>query len=358
MYDGSRKVLLLGGGVSDGCGFYRIHEPMRVAQSEGVNVVYDDGLDSDALLYPDGSVDIRSIDTKDADLVVFQRPTTAGVFESIRWLQNKGIACAVEMDDDLMSVHQKNSAYYSLNPKYSPVENWDWFKKSADIADLVICSTPTLLRKYAKHGRGVVVRNRIPKSYLDIPLKTFNNSDLKIGWTGTIGNHPDDLQVVGGHLAAVLQDRDFYVVGDGVGVKEALGISGSVVATGWVPLSEYITTMSGHIDIGVVPLTLSPFNQAKSYLKGLEMASQGIPSVVSNTDEYLYLSQEIGISTAKRGKDWQKHLKGLLNNSDRFDELRNKSRESVRPFTYENHVDSWVSAWGQAINNRNSVHRT
>lgn len=356
MRDDSFKVLLLGGNVDDGCGFYRIHEPMRVALDYGINVEYDDGLDSDALLHPDGSVDIRSVDYHGADLVVFQRPVTPGVYEAIRWLQNRGVACAVEMDDDLMSMHKDNMAYTALNPKYSTHENWDWFKKSAEIADLVICSTPALANRYAKHGRFVVLRNKIPQSYLDTPLPPTPDLDnLRVGWTGTLQNHPEDLHTVGGHLEAALQGRDFFVVGDGLGVKEALGMSGEVHATGWVHLDEYIDTMRNHMDIGIVPLEISAFNQAKSHLKGLEMSSQGIPCVVPNTDEYQRYSQETGTLLAKKPRDWQKHVKNLLNSVDRFEELRYTARDNVKGVTYENNVDLWVNAWKLAIKNRHET---
>ena len=34
-----------------------------------------------------------------------------------------------------------------------------------------------------------------------------------------------------------------------------------------------------NITVGMVPLALTPFNQAKSYIKGLEFAARGVPFV-------------------------------------------------------------------------------
>lgn len=346
------RILLLGGGVDDGCGFYRVQEPMRVALDAGAQVEYDDGIDGLIYLNDDGTVHIENIDVKGVDLVVFQRPTNISIFEAIKYLQKRGIACAVETDDDLTVLHRNNMAYDALNPANSPYENWSWYSKSCEIADLVIASTPAILRRQAKHGRGVVIRNRVPESYFEPDLQPLDPDNIRVGWTGTLLNHPEDLQEARSHVQVALGDRDFYVVGDGKGVKEVLNFNNNIHTTGWVPRSDYIETMRNHIDVGIVPLKLDSFNQGKSYLKGLEMASQGIPAVVSSTDEYLLFAEMTSTPVAKKGRDWQKHLKKLLSDIDTLEQRRYDVRESVRSCTYENHVDEWLNAWALAIDNR------
>jgi hypothetical protein len=44
--------------------------------------------------------------------------------------------------------------------------------------------------------------------------------------------------------------------------------------------------MLNGIHVGLVPLTRGPFNEAKSYLKGLEYAAAGIPFIATPTEEY------------------------------------------------------------------------
>ena len=288
------------------------------------------------------------------DVIVFQRPLLEAFYDTMLFAQKKGIACVVEIDDDLKATDPGNIAYDAMNPKTSPTSNWDFLVKCCDIADLVICSTSELARRYAPHGRFRVLRNRIPAEEFKREKIAF--PELRVGWTGTVQTHPQDIDAAGSHIGAAIanyaDDPNFYVVGDGQFVKEKLHLHGDVIPTGWVPREDYLHTMNGHIDIGVVPLKLDQFNHSKSWLKSLEMASQGIPSVVSPTIENTLLSEVTGNPIATKMKDWQKHLKRLLTDRDFYDERSWTVRESVSSMTYENHVEDWIEAWNSAVENR------
>lgn len=352
------EVFAMAGDVDGACSFYRIREPARVAQDHGFNVSVNVDIPTDAYVKPDNTVDIRSIGVS-PDVLVVQRPLLSAFYYLFLYAQKKGIACVVEIDDDLVGTHQQNIAYRSVNPLYSSTESWDWLLRCCEIADLVICSSDELARIYAPHGRFRVLRNYIPEK----DFRDKNPHDqLRVGWTGTLQTHPVDLDVMGSHVGAALynyaDDQNFYVVGDGVGVKEKVNVSGDVVATGWVPRNEYLETMNSHLDIGVVPLRIDRFNQCKSWLKSLEMSSQGIPSVVSPTMENRLLSSITGNPVASKPKDWQKHLKPLLTDRDYYLERSAAVQESVRHLTYENYVDGWMEAWSAAWDTRRSVDRT
>ena len=89
-----------------------------------------------------------------------------------------------------------------------------------------------------------------------------------------------------------------------------------------LPLSLYPEGLL-NFDIGVVPLSNIPFNEAKSCLKGLEYACANIPFVASALPEYQLLAgQGIG-RVAKTGEDWIRHMTELL-------DYRTRLHESVR----------------------------
>jgi glycosyltransferase involved in cell wall biosynthesis len=278
------------------------------------------------------------------------------MFNLIEACQEKGIACIVELDDDLMATHKNNIAYDALNPKTNDVSNWNWLKACCDKADLVTVSTPNLAHRYAPHGRVKVLRNCIPED--EFKREKTPAELLRLGWTGTVQTHPEDLMVVGGQINAALNgslgDPGFYVVGDGEDVSRALSLTehNPVHATGWVERDKYFAEVNSHIDVGIVPLTIDTFNTSKSYLKSLEFASQGIPSVVSATDENRYLSNITGNPVVHKPKDWQRYLKPLLSDKDFWLERSAAVRESVRPLTYENHAEDWIIAWNRALENR------
>jgi glycosyltransferase involved in cell wall biosynthesis len=336
-----------------GCGFYRCFEPARVVSSYGLTVEVNQDLETEAYIQPTGETEFRSV-SLDADVVVLQRPVARGFSDLIPFLQRKGMAVVVEIDDDLMATPVTNIAHRSLNPKYNSAANWDWLYKACQMADLVTCSTPNLGRRYAPHGRFAVLRNLIPEQELKRDKTPADH--LRVGWSGTAQTHAEDLIVPGVHVNAGIQqwaeDFNFYVVGDGVRVKESLMLSGEVVPTGWVPRENYIETVNNHFDIGIVPLKLDEFNRGKSWLKQMEMASQGIPSVVSPTEENIELAKITGNQVVHKPQHWQRGLKALLTDRDYYLERSAAVRESVSHLTYENHADLWIDAWRQAIDNR------
>src|SRR5690606_13985785 len=187
--------------------------------------------------------------------------------------QKQGIAVVVELDDDLENTHPQNAAYREVHPKYSKNSNWEWLRKTADMADMVTVSTPALLH-YAKHGRGVVIPNCIPDEVFDTVYPT-GRGPSGVGWTGIVATHPGGLQVTGGGVGRALAKykQDFHVVGDELAVRQALALPSSVKvhATGWVPLEEYYQTMKQTIKVGIIPLEDHVFNHGKSHLKGIEM---------------------------------------------------------------------------------------
>jgi hypothetical protein len=91
-----------------------------------------------------------------------------------------------------------------------------------------------------------------------------------------------------------------------------------VIESGFMPLDLHAILMS-QIDVGIVPLDLTAFNQAKSYLKGLQLASLGIPFVASATDEYdLLASQGIGITVPNKARHWRSMLQAVMSERDAF----------------------------------------
>jgi hypothetical protein len=226
---------------------------------------------------------------------------------------------------------------------------------------MVTVSTPSLATQYAKHGRFRVIRNCVPA--VELGRKKTPAKKLRLGWTGTIQTHPEDLLEPGSQINAALNSSDgdsgFWVVGDGTWVKEALGLAdhNPVYATGWIEQTEYLEYMNRHIDVGIVPLTIDRFNTGKSWLKSLEFASQGIPSVVSPTEENIRLSEITGNPVVYKKRDWVRHIKPLLSDRDYWLERSSAVREAVRPLTYENNVGQWEEAWSQALENRRSARK-
>lgn len=363
------KVLLL---IADqgGCAFYRMKEPARVASILGVDVTIDTNISVHATKDPNtGLTTVQEVHS-DADLIVIQRPLNNAFVSMIEQANRQGIATAVELDDDFEMLHRSNMAYDATfnTPGYGP----QYLRAAASAADLFTVSTPALA-KYASHDRVEVLRNNVPaRIFENTPAyERERDTDLPVvGWTGTIQTHPGDLEMTRRALrdidysgltkpeeiASVEPSFGLHIVGDGGGVLNALGLPATHPHhfTDWLPMEDYYDAIGG-MDIGMVPLEISPFNQAKSALKGLEMAAMGVPFVASPTREYERLAAH-GVGTIAKGPSaWRKQISQLIENPKRRVQIAKQYRETVyNEMVYERNADSWVRAWEKAIVHRKS----
>ncbi len=73
-------------------------------------------------------------------------------------------------------------------------------------------------------------------------------------------------------------------------------------------------------DVGMIPLRDTPFNVAKSDIKGLEYAASGIPFIAAALPEYarLWADWEGCFHLAKRPKDWISGINRYLDFNNRW----------------------------------------
>lgn len=348
------KVLALSAD-SGGCEFYRIKEPARVAAQLGVDIRVAQSIEVNASQNSEGLTTVHEI-LEDVDVIVMQRPLDNAFTSLIHQAKRQGITTVVEMDDDYETISTANIAHPEVNGKFNMGPKW--LRAAAESADHVTVSTPALL-KYAPHKRASVLRNCVPASLFDMPASYSLHKDIDpvLGWTGSVGTHPYDLQATGRSIGQILEQNslDFYVVGDGASVERNLDIrTGRVQITGWVDIDEYHKYLTG-MTVGIVPLEMSAFNHAKSALKGLEMAALGIPFVATPTQEYARLEAYGVGKTARNPGEWRKHLQRWI---DRPEERRRDAeqyRDTVQlSMTYEANAASWVAAWCEALAYRKS----
>lgn len=337
---------------SGGCGFYRMRAPAEAIAKLGVDVTIDTEVEVSAYTNSEGLVTVDEVKT-DADLIIFQRPLDNAMSAVIKQAKRQGIATMVEIDDDFSTVHARNVAHDAMAGKTSGNQ---WVETAASLADHVSISTPQLA-KYARHGRYSILRNCVPNSIFETSTPKSDQSWPRIGWTGTVQTHPTDLQVTRGRVSDVLKTNGlpFNVIGDGEMVATNLGLAPetSVFATGWVQLDMYYQYLYSFLDIGIVPLELSPFNQAKSYLKGLEYAALGIPFVASATREYELLAVNGIGKIAKSPGDWRKHLQRMIDRPAETERIARESRDRIEAqFTYSVNAPKWIESWEKAIDYR------
>lgn len=333
-----------------GCGYYRMIWPAKALAHEGHDVVVVPPSQQKARFQAKmiGHRMVGLSYPKDADVIVMQRITHRYLIQAIEIMRRDGVAVVIDMDDDLTCIDPRNPAWRFLHPANKGDHNWQNATLACEAATYVTVSTPALLETYVKHGRGQVLHNYVPNLFTQI----VHNDNLSVGWAGAIHSHPGDLDDTRAALNRLVQEKhDVRIVGAGEGLADVLGkkLASQIPATGAVEQRDWplqVTTLG----VGIAPLAATKFNTAKSWLKPLEYAALGMPSVVSARAEYERLHADHGIgNVARSGSQWYKILKDLVTNDERRIFEGARDRERVREhLTIEGNAWRWAEAWQNA----------
>lgn len=347
--------VLLTHAIGPGSTYYRIEEPARAVQAAdlGIEVAVARGITTTMRsLREEAEPEVVDADAQGADVVVLQLPKTEGMLQTQRVLQAQGVAVVVEMDDLLSGVPYGHTGHQAMIRQGMA----DHALQAAREADLVTTSTPSLLQEYARHGRGVVVENAIPRRNVELPPAYERNPDVvTVGWSGNVQGHPYDLQEMGSGLQQALDRTDgqsrLVILGQKWDLKKRLRLPEEPHEVPWVlDVDGYVERLGELFDVGVAPLRIDRFNTAKSWLKPLEYSARGVYSVRARTDEY----ERLGLGMpASSPKDWAKFVTLGIRDADRRREIAAAARDRVLAQHLTEHTaERWAAAWRTARENR------
>ena len=329
-----------------GCGYFRIIWAAELLAAAGHDVEIRPPADRGLKLRVGADNHVEDVlDVDDVDVLVFQRLTHRFMAEAVPLLRAKGIAVVVDVDDDLSTVHPRNPAYDSMHPRTGGLHSWANLAAACRDATLVTVSTPALLERYARHGRGHVIANHLPDSYYGIPRV---DRDV-IGWPAALASHPDDPAVLGGAVARLVAEGvDFRVVGDPTGVGAAFGLTRDPQGRTGVDVAGWPEAVAGDVGVGIAPLADTRFNAAKSWLKPLEMSALGIPWVASPRAEYVRLHQRGAGVLADTPRRWYREMKRLVDSPALREERAGADRAVAEGLRLSANAWRWWEAWERA----------
>lgn len=275
-------------------------------------------------------------DIRDYDVVFAHR--LAG--RSDLWQEicaDPNILAVYDMDDDLLCVDPANVACYRI---FHPLEAET--RRNVEAADIVTVSGPVLAERYRTLNPNVVVLPQvIPDGMPDWPIPE-REGPLTIGWAGSMHKRQDwpGIPEALAHVARLAPDVRFRMFGaDYTGGM--LGERCEVVpftdpATYWRSLT---------FDVGIAPLTDTPFNQGKTVTKLIEYGARGIPTVASAIGQYAtWIDNGVNGFLVEDPTEWIPYLLALTDEPTRT-AMAAAARESSREWQVGRHIHRWENVF-------------
>lgn len=265
-------------------GYYRTELPARALRAFGHTVTtFDEPYDR--VMHPEPYAWIGEQAGK-FDLIIVDRALHYGdlaLFAGLRHL-NPGARMIVDFDDDYTAVPPWNTSHtaFQVGQQYREAGN-----AHLKLSEMTTVSTDVLAERFAVRSHHIKTNLNFidPADWTGLPTDPSRAGDpgLRILYGGASG-HFGDLDVVKKGIEAVIEKPPvpFRLICFGAlpyWLHEASRRHPSrVISLPWIPFEDYPAAVAwGQFDVAIAPLCDHPFNQAKSNIKWLETAVQGIP---------------------------------------------------------------------------------
>lgn len=260
--------------------------------------------------------DVTAADFQSADCVLLIRPHNYLSWKLTQRAVKSGCWIIFYMDDDMFAL-----------PKSKPVMpcRIRALRKCLGAADLILSSSPYLVKKYAKYTkqkRGVVADTAVSATELSTIPGCDLHEGVRLVYAAGVGHE----SLFEYYIAPILKSLDqLYGTSislDFVGLRpniEPQDYSFPIRFYAGMELSEYRQFMKEqHYDIGLAPLHDDPFSRCKYFNKYLEYTLVGTTGIYSNVKPYTYAvkSGENGLLAENNPKSWLKGITRLIDEPD------------------------------------------
>ena len=299
-----------------GSGFARIGQYIPYLQAAGHTVV------AGTLWMEDDCLSIESGDHTKVypDLIISQRLMHDKLDVAYLMGRAAGQIVVNDVDDWYWGLSTSNDAFKHSHPKFNKIENTTFYKQSLSASSYITVSTPYL---HARLDKSSKVPMTVLPNYVDVtrftPVTITDTDCPEVGWAGSTSHRSGDIEVLKGILEPMAKAGKIKLVHaghweHGPTFASQLGVDEDLISrkTDRTFPEDYPSILD--FEVGIIPLRDTPFNEAKSDIKGLEYAASGIPFVASSLPSYVSLANsgfDAGSFTAKNGEQWRKYLDRL-----------------------------------------------
>jgi glycosyltransferase involved in cell wall biosynthesis len=349
------KVLTLIGelnGNLDGCSLWRCLQPMAELQRQGYPLptgwdrMANDQLASLVHLY-------------DAIVLARHHWHPADMEKGEWWInahRKAGIAVIYEVDDDTFT---DNFVRRVIDTHGKEPEKAEAIR-AGTVATVRLCDGVTV----SSQRLATIVRQLTDRPVVVVPnyidLDWFRSvqrqakrlvKGLSIGWAG--GARPDaDVEQMAdawARIAARFPHVTFVVQGHHAPAIYSRVPHDRIAAIEWLPIAQYPAGLV-NIDIGCCPLSDTPFNRAKTFIKAMEYAATGAAVVASPTVYGQILEHGKDGYICRSADEWETALAILVESANTRKRLaQNLLRKVEREHSLAGNVWRWPAAWQEII---------
>jgi GT2 family glycosyltransferase/glycosyltransferase involved in cell wall biosynthesis/Flp pilus assembly protein TadD len=296
-----------------------------------------------------GRVTLLKENIKQAQIIVVQRGMPVCLpYHALRaGIKDPAVKIIFELDDALTQLPDENphAGYYrAMQPQLEAyLRN----------ADLVTVSTPKLKEIYSSYNDRIeVVANSVDTSvWLPVPEKTRTNNKVSILFSGTL-THQGDLALIEKAIEQIIGEFgarvEFLFWGNlPASLKHLPQVKSAAQFTqDYSIYARYLKTMT--VDFALVPLAVTPFNEAKSNVKWLEYSACKIPAIFTDISAYNQTVEhgKTGWLVPNTVEAWHSAMKRLIEDKT----LRQGLGENAHQAVVERHslaanADRWLDAY-------------
>lgn len=291
----------------------------------------------------------------DCDIVVLQRWMQKDADKATKRARATGQIIIHDVDDHYWAIPKTNMARYFTDPTKFPEFNRDIYLKNLAVADAITVSTPALARRLQSLGPPVFICH----NYIDIRPWQVRDPEMPglVGWVGGLPWRGHDLGILKQGIAEFLKENNlpFYHGGHvneygAPTAAEQLGMDFAKVQTRPICEMDGVPNLWYPISVAVIPIEDTPFNRAKSWVKGLEACASGLPFIASKMPEYeaLGVGRLVDQRKPSAPQQWVDNLLDLLEPETRRAESA-RNRERAEELSIQNNWQVWDNVYREFV---------
>jgi O-antigen biosynthesis protein len=268
------------------------------------------------------------------DVIVMQRAIDHDRLSAMQRMKVFSNAFKVfELDDNLLELPVDHPYR-----KFQPEDAQETLRLALQFVDRVLVSTPALANLLGdRHSHIQVLENRLlAAAWSQLSSRRQRGQKPRVGWAMDM-----DLSAFEGVVKAFAEDVEWVFIGS---ISEHFRPYATQFSRRTSPYLYPSTLAALDLDLALVPMTQSPFNDCKSHLPLLEYGACGIPVICSDVPAY---QGDLPVTRVKNTiSDWTDAIRAHLDDPALSARLGDALRAHV--------LDKWmldaqsVSAWRDA----------